>query len=206
MEMPHWFSGTTRIPARTSTICRSFESKKTTASIVLRPVLRRYAATSRFDIPVTNAPVSMSAWYGGLALAIMPRTLGTDHSLSVWVTNTVLGSVSIVSILLDHYQRPFVDFHQEDGVDGQPGTWKLQLSEDVTFLHKAGLRQALSRVKPGGHVVLDASRTLRMDVDVRDVIEDFKNRAIEEDISLDLLSPEDANETWILSSFYKKAS
>jgi MFS superfamily sulfate permease-like transporter len=91
-------------------------------------------------------------------------------------------------------------------VDGQPGTWKLQLSEDVTFLHKAGLRQALSRVKPGGHVVLDASRTLRMDVDVRDVIEDFKNRAIEEDISLDLLSPEDANETWILASFYKKAS
>ena len=131
--------------------------------------------------------------------------------LAIVFTDLLIGigiglAVSIVSILLDHYQRPFVDFHQEDGVDGQPGTWKLQLSEDVTFLHKAGLRQALSRVKPGGHVVLDASRTLRMDVDVRDVIEDFKNRAIEEDISLDLLSPEDANETWILSSFYKKSS
>ena len=131
--------------------------------------------------------------------------------LAIVFTDLLIGigiglAVSIVSILLDHYQRPFVDFHQEDGVDGQPGTWKLQLSEDVTFLHKAGLRQALSRVKPGGHVVLDASRTLRMDVDVRDVIEDFKNRAIEEDISLDLLSPEDANETWILSLFYKKAS
>ena len=131
--------------------------------------------------------------------------------LAIVFTDLLIGigiglAVSIVSILLGHYQRPFVDFHQEDGVDGQPGTWKLQLSEDVTFLHKAGLRQALSRVKPGGHVVLDASRTLRMDVDVRDVIEDFKNRAMEEDISLDLLSPEDANETWILSSFYKKAS
>ncbi|MDA0304321.1 MAG: SulP family inorganic anion transporter, partial [Bacteroidetes bacterium] len=131
--------------------------------------------------------------------------------LAIVFTDLLIGigiglAVSIGSILLDHYQRPFVDFHQEDGVDGQPGTWKLQLSEDVTFLHKAGLRQALSRVKPGGHVVLDASRTLRMDVDVRDVIEDFKNRAIEEDISLDLLSPEDANETWILSLFYKKAS
>ena len=76
----------------------------------------------------------------------------------------------------------------------------------MTFLHKAGLRQALSLVKPGGHVVLDASRTLRMDVDVRDVIDDFRSRAAEEDITLELLSPEDAEETWILSSFHQKAS
>jgi MFS superfamily sulfate permease-like transporter len=115
-------------------------------------------------------------------------------------------AVSIVSILLDHYQRPFVHFEQEEGIDGQPGTWRLQLSEDVTFLHKAGLRQALSFVKPGGHVVLDASRTLRMDDDVRDVIEDFKNRAVEENITLELLSPDDVENTWVLSSFNKNAS
>jgi MFS superfamily sulfate permease-like transporter len=115
-------------------------------------------------------------------------------------------AVSIVSILLDHYQRPFVHFEQEEGTDGQPGTWRLQLSEDVTFLHKAGLRQALSLVKPGGHVVLDASRTLRMDDDVRDVIEDFKNRAVEENITLELLSPDDVENTWVLSSFNKNAS
>jgi MFS superfamily sulfate permease-like transporter len=115
-------------------------------------------------------------------------------------------AVSIVSILLDHYQRPFVHFEQEEGIDGQPGTWRLQLSEDVTFLHKAGLRQALSLVKPGGHVVLDASRTLRMDDDVRDVIEDFKNRAVEENITLELLSPDDVENTWVLSSFNKNAS
>jgi MFS superfamily sulfate permease-like transporter len=75
----------------------------------------------------------------------------------------------------------------------------------MTFLHKAGLRQALSRVKPGGHVVLDASSTLRMDADVRDVIEDFQSRAKEDDISLEILSPEDAEVTWVLSDFNKRA-
>ena len=115
-------------------------------------------------------------------------------------------AVSVVSILLDHYQRPFVGFRYEEGQVGKPGTWHLELSEDVTFLHKAGLRQALSRVKPGGHVILDASRTLRMDVDVRDVIEDFRSRATEDDISLDLKSPEDAKVAWVLSDFNKQAS
>ena len=115
-------------------------------------------------------------------------------------------AVSVVSILLDHYQRPFVGFRYEEGQGGKPGTWHLELSEDVTFLHKAGLRQALSRVKPGGHVILDASRTLRMDVDVRDVIEDFRSRATEDDISLDLKSPEDAKVAWVLSDFNKQAS
>jgi len=115
-------------------------------------------------------------------------------------------AVSVVSILLDHYQRPFVGFRYEEGKGDAPGTWHLELSEDVTFLHKAGLRQALSRVKPGGHVILDASRTLRMDVDVRDVIEDFRSRATEDDISLDLKSPEDAKVAWVLSDFNKQAS
>ncbi len=113
--------------------------------------------------------------------------------------------VSIVSILLDHYQRPFVGFRYEEGRDGQPDTWHLELSEDVTFLHKAGLRKALSNVKNGGHVILDASRTLRLDVDVRDVIEDFRARAVEDDISLEILSPDDAEVTWILHDFNKRA-
>ena len=112
--------------------------------------------------------------------------------------------VAIVSILLDHFQHPFVGYRHEEG-EGAGGTYHFDLSEDMTFLHKAGLRQALSRVKPGGHVVLDASSTLRMDADVRDVIEDFQSRAKEDDISLEILSPEDAEVTWVLSDFNKRA-
>ena len=129
--------------------------------------------------------------------------------LAIVFTDLLVGigiglAVSIVSILLDHYQRPFVGFRYEEGKGGQPGTWHLQLSEDVTFLHKAGLRNALSKVAPGGHVVLDASKTLRMDVDVRDIIEDFQSRAKEDDISLEIKSPDDAEVTWILSDFKKQ--
>ena len=130
--------------------------------------------------------------------------------LAIVFTDLLVGigiglAVSVVSILLDHYQRPFVGFRYEEGEGDKAGTWHLQLSEDVTFLHKAGLRQALSRVQPGGHVVLDASKTLRMDVDVRDIIEDFQSRAAEDDISLEILSPEDADVTWVLKDFNKQA-
>jgi len=131
--------------------------------------------------------------------------------LAIVFTDLLVGigiglAVSIVSILLDHYQRPFVGFRYEEGKSGEAGTWHLQLSEDVTFLHKAGLRQALSKVEPGGHVVLDASKTLRMDVDVRDIIEDFQSRAAEDDISLEIKSPDDAEVTWILSDFNKQVA
>ena len=113
--------------------------------------------------------------------------------------------VAIVSILIDHYQHPFVGYRYEEG-EGKNGTWHFNLSEDMTFLHKAGLRQALSRVKPGGHVVLDASETLRMDADVRDVIEDFQSRAAEDDISLEIKSPDDAEVTWVLRNFNKQVA
>ncbi len=45
-----------------------------------------------------------------------------------------------------------------------------------------------------------------MDVDVRDVIEDFKSRAVEDDISLEIKSPDDAEVTWILSDFNKQVA
>ena len=91
--------------------------------------------------------------------------------LAIYFTDLLVGIgiglvVAILSILLDHYQHPFVGYRYEEG-EGAGGVYHFDLSEDMTFLHKAGLRQALIRVKPGGHVVLDASTTLRMDADVR---------------------------------------
>jgi len=130
--------------------------------------------------------------------------------LAIYFTDLLVGIgiglvVAILSILLDHYQHPFVGYRYEEG-EGAGGVYHFDLSEDMTFLHKAGLRQALIRVKPGGHVVLDASTTLRMDADVREVIEDFQSRAAEHDISLEILSPDDAEVTWLLRDYNKQAS
>ena len=125
--------------------------------------------------------------------------------VAIVTTDLLLGigiglATSILCILLDHYQRPFVRY-RFDANEGPAGTWFFQLSEDATFLHKAGLRQALGRVKPGARVILDATETLRMDSDVREVIDDFASRAADDGISIEIKSPADAEVTWILRDF-----
>jgi MFS superfamily sulfate permease-like transporter len=105
--------------------------------------------------------------------------------LAILFTDLLIGigiglAAAIVAILLDHYNRPFVEYH----VNPQSQICTLVLPADVTFLHKAGIREALASIPTNGKVVLDASNNQRMDVDVEEIIDDFKSRAIEEGIEL----------------------
>lgn len=104
---------------------------------------------------------------------------------------------AIVAILLDHYNRPFVHYT----VDRASRTCHLSLSEDVTFLHKAGIRAALAAVPAGGKVVIDASATLRMDPDVADILEDFARRSSEDGILLEYKAPQPTSAGLPLKAF-----
>lgn len=92
---------------------------------------------------------------------------------------------AIVAILLDHYNKPFVDYRE----DPKSGTYTLILPPDVTFLHKAGIREALAAIPEGGRIVLDASNARQMDVDVRDIISDFETRAQQDSIEFTYYPP-----------------
>eukprot|EP00959_Pyramimonas_sp_CCMP1952_P130145 2721128-Pyramimonas_sp.AAC.2 len=63
--MPQRASGSTRQPTRVRTICSSRSLMNTTPSIPRRPSFSSTLAVSRLDMPVTSAPLSISAWYGG---------------------------------------------------------------------------------------------------------------------------------------------
>ncbi|MCB9184074.1 MAG: SulP family inorganic anion transporter [Flavobacteriales bacterium] len=92
------------------------------------------------------------------------------------VTNDLLRGVALglavafVHILWKNYKVPF-HFDPSKYKPGMPVY--LTLSEDVTFLNKAGIKRALSEVPDHSRVVIDGSRTLDLDLDVREIIEEF---------------------------------
>ena len=64
---------------------------------------------------------------------------------------------------------------------------RLELAEEVYFLNKAAIRKELSRVRPGSMVTIDASRSVSIDHDVKEVIRDFKKTALSRGIIAEIV-------------------
>jgi len=91
--------------------------------------------------------------------------------------------VAIFFILWKNYQTPY-HFDEEDVAEGKP--IQIKLAEDVSFLNKAGILHTLTEIPNNAHVIIDASRTKSMHVDVKEIIEDFKQNAETRNIKLEI--------------------
>lgn len=106
------------------------------------------------------------------------------------VTNDLLRGVALglavafIHILWKNYKVPF-HFHKARQKPGLP--IYIELSEDVTFLNKAGIKRALSELAEGSRVVIDATRTVDLDPDVLEIITDFTQVAAQRNIRYELL-------------------
>ena len=76
-------------------------------------------------------------------------------------------------ILYDHFHQPIIDFELDD-VNKR---CIIHLGEDVTFMHKVGIRKLFESVPKEFKMVIDANRTVRMDSDVRLIINEWLDRA-----------------------------
>ncbi|PVY42160.1 SulP family inorganic anion transporter [Pontibacter virosus] len=94
------------------------------------------------------------------------------------------GGVSVFMILRDNYRTPFfIDkqaHHEGERVE-------LVLSEEVTFLNKASIMLTLDHVAPNSTVVIDASRSVNIDDDVLEILEEFKATAAYKNIQIEQL-------------------
>ncbi|MCS7076628.1 MAG: SulP family inorganic anion transporter [Bacteroidia bacterium] len=86
-------------------------------------------------------------------------------------------------ILRDNYKN----FSKFNEVKQKDNYMVIRLSEQMTFLNKARLREVLQNIPEGTHVRIDASRCSFIDVDVLEVIYDFKEIAIQKGILLELV-------------------
>lgn len=80
-------------------------------------------------------------------------------------------AVSIYFILKKNSKHSY-HYKKEEHVDGQ--TITLMLSEEVTFLNKGSIQLTLDHLPDNSTVVIDGSKSLNIDYDVLEIIENFR--------------------------------
>jgi MFS superfamily sulfate permease-like transporter len=87
-------------------------------------------------------------------------------------------TAGVFALLLTDYNNPFF-------LDHDPSAdIRLVLSEDVSFLNRAVIMRTLAAIKPGTRVVIDATRSMHIDLDVYEILKDFEQRAAATGIDL----------------------
>lgn len=121
-------------------------------------------------------PAQFQAMYRGGFTQFVPFVVTV---LGVAFTDLLIGvglglAVAIVHILWTNYNAPF-HFDPDNHKPGE--AVRVELSEDVTFLNKAGIKRTLGEMPDGTHVIIDARRSVHMHPDVREILQEFLESA-----------------------------
>lgn len=79
---------------------------------------------------------------------------------------------AIGAILMKNLKNSFY-FH--DGTNDKDGSIKIELTEEVSFLNKASIREKLDQIPEGRTVTIDASKTFYIDFDVLEIIKEYRD-------------------------------
>ena len=92
--------------------------------------------------------------------------------------------VAIFIILRNNYKIPY--FLEED-TNGNYATYTIELSEDVTFLNKASVLKTLDKIPEKSVVIINATKTQFIHLDVIEIIQNFAIKAEHKKIKLTLV-------------------
>jgi len=99
-----------------------------------------------------------------------------------------LGLVTgIMYILWNNYRTPY-HFDPNDYKSGEP--IKIQLSEDVSFLNKAGIMNTLNHLPDSSKIIIDGSRVTSIHPDILEMFDDFKHNAETKNIEFEVIGLE----------------
>ena len=87
--------------------------------------------------------------------------------------------VALFSILLENYKSAF--YFNKSHIGNKT---ILRLSEHVSFLNKANIKQTLEQLSNNSEIIIDATRSKYIDYDVFEIIENFKIEAQRKNIKL----------------------
>jgi MFS superfamily sulfate permease-like transporter len=91
--------------------------------------------------------------------------------------------VSFFYILRANYRR---DYHMHERWEENGGKIEIKLAESVTFLHKGRILRRLSEIPDGAQVHIDGSDTQYIDLEILEVIHNFKETASGKNIRIEL--------------------
>lgn len=112
--------------------------------------------------------------------------------LGIVFTNLLYGIglglvVAFMQILWINFKTPY-HYDPDSAVEGEPV--KIELSEDVSFLNKAGILHTLNLLKNGTHVIIDTTRTQSIHYDVIEILDDFNQNSKTRDIKVEFIGLE----------------
>lgn len=85
----------------------------------------------------------------------------------------IAGLIAAVGAILHGNLKNSYYFHQDKHHEGD--TVKINLSEEVSFLNKASIRETLDHIPENATVIIDAHNTNYIDFDVLEIIKEFRD-------------------------------
>ncbi len=98
-----------------------------------------------------------------------------------------MGAVVGLVILIKNSFKNSHFLHQEV-FDNKFHKVKMTLAEEVTFLNKGAILETLNKLLEGTHLTIDMSKSVSIDYDVLEIIDNFKNTANDKGIEVVLLN------------------
>lgn len=93
--------------------------------------------------------------------------------------------IGVIFILMRNYKNSY--FFKDTELD-DPKLSHIMLSEEVSFLNKGSLISALNRLPSDSKVIIDGSKSVIIDYDVLEVIENFRTNAKERNIEVETIN------------------
>ncbi len=85
--------------------------------------------------------------------------------------------VAVFFILRSNFKNPF-SFVREEYQNRK--ILKLELSQQVSFFHKAALEYTISKVKENSHILIDGTRTDFLDTDIKEKLQSYREFGVPE--------------------------
>jgi MFS superfamily sulfate permease-like transporter len=95
--------------------------------------------------------------------------------------------VGIVILLRNSFKNSHFLHKEVVDEDGQRMV-KMTLAEEVTFINKGAILKSLNKVKEGAHLTIDMSKSVTIDYDVLEIIDNYKSTSKEKGIKVKLIS------------------
>lgn len=135
--------------------------------------------------PASFIGMFKKGWYQFIPFIVtVIAILFTDLLVGIGVGLTV----GLIFILYSNFKSPF--FVDKDAYH-ENNEFKIVLSQETTFLNKASIMYALRNIPSDSTLIIDASQSVFIDDDVRELITDFmEHLAIEKDIKVEVIHPE----------------
>lgn len=90
------------------------------------------------------------------------------------LTGILVGiTFALISLLYKSYTTSYFVTTE---IDGEKHKTNLKLAQEVNFLNKASILKILNEIPEDSQLVIDTSHSIHIDHDVREIIDDFKNK------------------------------